>query len=528
MTSASRTAHPGDQKHTMPSRDQDNKHQSRSNMQDEYLSEQSQTHKKNLYAGNTHPQKYRQYGKTGTEESDLCQGDQQQCSTGQSCKDIDPDADRKDYSHEKHGSVDAKAMTTKFEEHVSLSTAVVDLSREELRQKLEKYKKRCSDLKYDREHIKNEFEGLVSHYGNLKADYKDLESKKKYFESRWEYASSKYFKRYAIEKKLQFDDRDASSIGHVLDPLLEDAMTASTLRLQVQTLQQEMFSNVEKVQSVPDEQFSRDFGTLAAAIKSFSRSIKLPPGLDISKIEDVVSCVLAAKVPTNKWSTNSRKKALIEGFVWSVLFNWVFRTPFDIFGPQCQVFSSNFCSLFGKEHPHHWPAPSELGERWRYTSVEQLLRLVGNKVPTEGKSEGLEPTIEHSVLSVRDTIRSAIETIFGPLSPTTDFSQLVGITNKAMTLMLHMSLQRSRIQVVFPDIGDICIQGKTPHLNNFAESEDVQEGTVAFIVNPGLAKWGNAHGKNLGQRLDLVPSLVFVEPLIEDEPKAGNMNVDLI
>lgn len=40
------------------------------------------------------------------------------------------------------------------------------------------------------------------------------------------------------------------------------------------------------------------------------------------------------------------------------------------------------------------------------------------------------------------------------------------------------------------------------------DGDDIDDGVVAFIVKPGLRKWGNAHGKMLDQYYDIVPSLV--------------------
>jgi hypothetical protein len=44
---------------------------------------------------------------------------------------------------------------------------------------------------------------------------------------------------------------------------------------------------------------------------------------------------------------------------------------------------------------------------------------------------------------------------------------------------------------------------------------------VAFIVSPGLAKWGDAHEKNLGTRLDIAAALVFVEASHQDDSETA-------
>jgi len=43
------------------------------------------------------------------------------------------------------------------------------------------------------------------------------------------------------------------------------------------------------------------------------------------------------------------------------------------------------------------------------------------------------------------------------------------------------------------------------------EGDDVDSGKVAFVVNPGLTKWGDTHGKKFDCRYDIVPALVQLE-----------------
>jgi hypothetical protein len=52
------------------------------------------------------------------------------------------------------------------------------------------------------------------------------------------------------------------------------------------------------------------------------------------------------------------------------------------------------------------------------------------------------------------------------------------------------------------------------------DCEDIEGGFVAFVVNPGLTKWGDARGLHLDQRNDIVPSLVQLEATrIKQEPE---------
>jgi hypothetical protein len=125
------------------------------------------------------------------------------------------------------------------------------------------------------------------------------------------------------------------------------------------------------------------------------------------------------------------------------------------------------------------------------------------------------PEFETSIQYVRYKIGTRIEKLLASLAPNLNSMQVTSIIDEAFALSMQMSLQRSRVQIVYPVIGDRFVMGQAD-LVSTNESEEVQTGKIAAIVNPGLAKWGDFQGKNLDQRLDIVPSLVFVEPLAEE------------
>ncbi|KAF2690233.1 hypothetical protein K458DRAFT_249113, partial [Lentithecium fluviatile CBS 122367] len=332
-----------------------------------------------------------------------------------------------------------------------------------------------------------------------------------HFKSHYEHIVQMYFLPYANRKNLQYNARDATTLSHVLVPLLQDALEAGDLRAQVQSLQAGMLANVEKVESVSDEQFCRDFAALAASIKTFSRGVKIPADANLGNIDTVLKALLLRKTQKCYWKTGSRKKSMIEAFIWSVLIVSVFRSPFHMVGNICNSIANEFRALFLNEHHDGWPVPSELAERWRYTTAQQLVDVVGREAIAQGITQNEIKDMRNSMLDLRRDACKVVESVFGSLSPNTDFSTMTGIVNKAVQLAQQMSLQRSRIQVFWPYIGEKFAVGDTPHLKSIPESEDIEEGYVAFIVNPGLTKWGDSHGKNLDKRQDLTPSTVFIE-----------------
>jgi hypothetical protein len=168
--------------------------------------------------------------------------------------------------------------------------------------------------------------------------------------------------------------------------------------------------------------------------------------------------------------------------------------------------------MFGTETQLKWPIPSELAERWRVTTLEQLVNMVGSEAITSGTTKKKHVELENSIKIQRVWIADRITKPLRRLSVGVDSSTLSAIIDKAFALALKIFRQQCRFQVVFPKIGDRYVEGATRNLTSVPESDDVECGRVGFIVKPGLAKWGDAHGKNLDKRLDLVSSLVFIEP----------------
>lgn len=182
--------------------------------------------------------------------------------------------------------------------------------------------------------------------------------------------------------------------------------------------------------------------------------------------------------------------------------------------------ANGFVHLFGEDHQHKWPSPTASTEQWRLTSMEQLVRQVGEEVITTGIVQGKSPHLEANIQRVRSEAKNVIIYYLTSASPGTNFSRVDTIVDKAFSLALHIFLQRCRIQVVYPQIGDVY-EKDLSHLDTIAESIEVEKGSVALIACPGLAKWGDGEGKNLDQRLDLVPAMVLAKPVANgsDEKK---------
>lgn len=76
-----------------------------------------------------------------------------------------------------------------------------------------------------------------------------------------------------------------------------------------------------------DDTFATNFRSLAASIKSLSRSLELPVGVDLFSIDFIAQGTLVRGVEHKSVKTRQHQKAIIEAFVWSILVDQVFRNP---------------------------------------------------------------------------------------------------------------------------------------------------------------------------------------------------------
>lgn len=174
----------------------------------------------------------------------------------------------------------------------------------------------------------------------LHDEIKEIEMEKKYHQSRdQEYADvprricDEYLVPWIRQKKLDCKSTK-STLYQSLSILFQDASNAELLRAdlesekaQVQALQEQLLSNVEKIEVLSDEKFAQDFRILAASIKAFSRSIQLSKTKDILTIRDIMDSRMVQSVDRTYWTTPIRRKGLIEAFIWSVLYESLFDSP---------------------------------------------------------------------------------------------------------------------------------------------------------------------------------------------------------
>jgi hypothetical protein len=287
-------------------------------------------------------------------------------------------------------------------------------------------------------------------------------------------------------------------------------------RNQIQGLQKQLLAGVDKVNVYIDDQLSQDFRALIALVKSLSRSVRIAQNVDVPGT--LKPCGMIKGVANRHWDSRVRIKSYIEAWVWSTLLTMVFASPFRIFGEFGKMLDENWAMVFETEEQSLLPHPSVLSEKWRYTTMEQLVRMVGRDTITSGHIEGV-PSHSASanskewvkeILKTRSEVAQTLGTKLLSVSSRVDVSGISHIIDKAFSLVYQMSLQHSRIQVTFPEPGAEFSNVDMESLPD-ADGEDMTEGKVAFIINPGLTKWGDANGRMLDQYNVIVLPLVQLE-----------------
>jgi hypothetical protein len=370
--------------------------------------------------------------------------------------------------------------------------------------------------------LENELYRMKIEVDRLREDRYNVHNDYEYFESRYAFITRKCLEPFAQHLGTSYNDSNSDTIQHIPHALLTSALEATSLRgeakflrEQVQVLQREMLANLDKVQAVSDQHFEQDFRALAATIKAISRMIRPSGSLDI--IETLGQSLLLRDVTPHHLRARGQKKCFLEAYVWSMLIDMVFSSPFKIFGSDCDKLNEAWKNTFDSDFFLDWPNPTSHSETWRYTSTEHLVKTVGASVIEEGILEKTKncddkfrKDMEGSVQEARDFVTQRIQSALALISPAMDHSHVQDIVDKSFGLALKMSLQRSRLQITYPVVGAAFVNDKMKSVP-IADREELEDGVVAMVINPGLTKWGDAIGKNLEQRYDIVPAMVQLE-----------------
>lgn len=409
------------------------------------------------------------------------------------------------------------ATLTKREDDIHMTMHMY----EQLREKYRTARQAAKDLEDQHRTACQDAEEFEQKYRTACRDVKELEddlgecdqSRKNYLNALWDIVHH-CGKPYARRANLNIRDWTPTMVTTVVGRMFEEVTHASELEECVQMLQKELLSKSDKVQATPDEQFTQDFRAIVSSVKTLSRTTEVDISAD--PVTAPGSEFLLKDVSHHHWSDRRKRKLLVEAWVWSVLIKTVFGSPFAIFGGLCEQLNQSWHDLFFDEHILQWPEPSALCETWRCTTIERITSLVDGVVITKGETTGENSKIESSINEFREGVKYMILEGFAGMSGIPDPAQVQLIIDKSFALAMQMSLQPYRLQVTFPGVGDIFSKETMASIDQDDE-DGVSKGKLAFVVNPGLTKWGDTHAQHFDHRYDIVPALVQLEPVIAKE-----------
>lgn len=183
---------------------------------------------------------------------------------------------------------------------------------------------------------------LQEEIGHLKSKNEELSS---LFQARitkhqkllqaWIHIHKTHLIPWARKKDINYDSKRPSSIDKALTIMVQDALDADSLRVnchlankQINALQGQLLAHVKKIEAIPDEQFVQEFRNLASSIKNFSRlSFPLSKATDIRTCSIIMRSILLEGADPALWTTPMRKKGIVEAFIWSVLYKYLFDNP---------------------------------------------------------------------------------------------------------------------------------------------------------------------------------------------------------
>jgi hypothetical protein len=337
-------------------------------------------------------------------------------------------------------------------------------------------------------------------------------------------------RRHCLWPYLEARERhglDRSSDLHtVLDLILTDAVDSfglrrerSQLQKDLRSLQNQLLSNTLTASVLPDDEFVRMFRSLVSAVRTLSCTVQEPAKMTLDNYRNMdAACELLEGIPVQHWASTQRKRSLLEAATWSILLEGVFAHPFQLFGNTFNHLHDVWQHLFWANDDNMSQTAAHTCELWRYKTAEHLVEMGGKTTITQGSASHAPEGVAASVEAYRTTVRQVLTYRLQKLCTNVNPLQIRRIIDKSFELAMHMALQRSRIRVTYPAVGSsFDTDPLTSQMSSDSDDDgdrDTRRKVVSLVINPGLSKWGDAHGEHYDQRYDIVPPRVLVEPIM--------------
>jgi len=232
--------------------------------------------------------------------------------------------------------------------------------------------------------------------------------------------------------------------------------------------------------------------------------------LDIARDVDALAR-LEWKVDQKQWldgvlqrlSANQRrlKKQILQDSIWVLLYEYIFCSPFRIFGEEGQSLEKQWSEQCGSSKStngddvsrldkdlYNWPKPEMKTERWRYVNVKECRTALMKPIPSE--FDPLARSKKGFKISI-DALKEKFKSMLGDLVnlDRSSIQAMEKLTIKAATMWLEFGMQRCRILVV--------LQGSNLKSTEEKKIQRARDGTLEMVVVPELKRIGNSKGQEL-------------------------------
>lgn len=281
-------------------------------------------------------------------------------------------------------------------------------------------------------------------------------------------------------------------------------------------LQDALLSAADKFRPISDRDFVIQFNILKSSVTTLARS---PLEVDAERLGEAFG-----QSDFVRTLSKIHYKFVLESAIWAILVHGIFSTPFKAFGHYGERFAAAWIhcisiSKHGWISTNHteeilnqtdiaWPQPETLSEKWRSLAVEELRSTLTTRGCMQPFAGDAKKGYEDNVAMVSEDLAKSLSRVCSEDKT----MEIRDIVDKACFLALDMGMQRSRLQLFAPRLGDKVSRHypKTYTEVNPNNEPKATSGTVRLVVRPGLRKTGDGRGGCLDQTTDLCPAGLYL------------------